>query len=50
MHGQVGHLGTHFLPVITEPGQCSPPDLSERLTWPYPGDMGLNKSLSSKET
>ena len=50
MHGQVGHLGTHFLPVIMEPRQCSPPDLSERLTWPYPGDMGLNKSLSSKET
>ena len=50
LHGQVGHPGACFLPVIMAPGQCSPPDLSEWLAWLYPWGMVLNDSLSSKGT
>lgn len=50
MHGQVGHPGACFLPVIMAPGQSSPRDLSEWLTWLCPGGVLLNKGLSSKAT
>lgn len=36
--------------VIMAPGQSSPRDLSEWLTWLCPGGVLLNKGLSSKAT